>query len=337
MIQECSALRNSVTQFCAEIGSDPLIVQGAGGNVSWKDGCTLWVKASGAWLADAAGQAIFVPVDLGSLRIAIDEREFSVVPKVLGLSGLRPSIETLLHALMPHTVVVHVHAVGVLALLVRGDPQVDLELRIGKALDWAYVDYYKPGAELAEAIHAALLGRRSTQVVFMKNHGLVVGGVDVEGIRDTLNAVFTLLRTPAVALPQGRAPISEHGDYVALSDLAVQALAQNSQLFHRLGTDWAICPDHVVFLGPAAHTYESWSDFKQALSSAAQPPELVFIRYIGVFTTHKFSQAKAAQLRCYLDILVRQPLGAVLQSLSELQVAHLLNWDSEKYRQQLER
>jgi rhamnose utilization protein RhaD (predicted bifunctional aldolase and dehydrogenase) len=45
--------RASISAYCAEIGRDPLLVQGAGGNVSWKANDTLWIKASGTWLADA--------------------------------------------------------------------------------------------------------------------------------------------------------------------------------------------------------------------------------------------------------------------------------------------
>jgi rhamnose utilization protein RhaD (predicted bifunctional aldolase and dehydrogenase) len=36
-----------VKTYCSQIGADPLLVQGAGGNASWKEGDTLWIKASG--------------------------------------------------------------------------------------------------------------------------------------------------------------------------------------------------------------------------------------------------------------------------------------------------
>jgi rhamnose utilization protein RhaD (predicted bifunctional aldolase and dehydrogenase) len=48
-----NTLQASVINYCSTIGRDPLLVQGAGGNVSWKEGNTLWIKASGTWLADA--------------------------------------------------------------------------------------------------------------------------------------------------------------------------------------------------------------------------------------------------------------------------------------------
>ena len=132
-------LKTAVIEYCSIIGSDPLLVQGAGGNVSWKEGDTLWVKASGTWLAEAAEKDIFVPVDLQHLRTAIEKGDFSVTPKVLGDSVLRPSIETLLHALMPHRVVVHLHAIEILAHLVRDNCQTDFQLLLDASIHWTTV------------------------------------------------------------------------------------------------------------------------------------------------------------------------------------------------------
>ena len=42
-----------IKELCALIGSDPLLVQGPGGNASLKERETIWIKASGSWLADA--------------------------------------------------------------------------------------------------------------------------------------------------------------------------------------------------------------------------------------------------------------------------------------------
>lgn len=337
MNQDCSALGNSVKHYCAELGSDPLMVQGAGGNVSWKDGNTLWVKASGAWLADAATRDIFVPVDLVDLRASIDKGEFSAVPKLQALSELRPSIETLLHALMPHAVVVHLHAVEVLARLVRDTLQQELISRIGDALNWVVVDYHKPGAQLAAAIHNALQSRPDANVVFMKNHGLVIGGADVDAIRISLQSVIDRLCGKYVDAADSALPVSRHERYVAFADKAVQALALEDVYLQRLETSWALYPDHVVFLGPKAHVYTSWDDLTRTCSSAASLPELVFIRLSGVFVLQGFSKAKAAQLRCYYDVIVRQAPSTLLSSMNNSQIAEVLNWDSEKYRQCLEK
>ena len=129
----CSSFfRNQVESFCTSIGSDPLLVQGAGGNVSWKDGDHLWVKASGTWLAEAETSNIFVPVNLTHLQHALAENNYSVNPILLSNTFLRPSIETLLHALMPHKIVLHLHPVEILAYLVQDNAIELIELH----LDW---------------------------------------------------------------------------------------------------------------------------------------------------------------------------------------------------------
>ena len=43
----------------AALGSDPLRVQGPGGNTSIKDGDVMWIKASGTELANALTEDIF--------------------------------------------------------------------------------------------------------------------------------------------------------------------------------------------------------------------------------------------------------------------------------------
>ena len=58
----------SISEYCERIGSNPLLVQGAGGNISWKEGDVLWIKASGMWLIDAIKENIFVSVSLKNIQ-----------------------------------------------------------------------------------------------------------------------------------------------------------------------------------------------------------------------------------------------------------------------------
>lgn len=330
-------LRASIVRYCAEIGEDRLLVQGAGGNVSWKDGSALWVKASGAWLSEAARRNIFVPVDFDQLQNAITVGDFSVTPTLAEKSDLKPSIETLLHALMPHKVVIHLHAIEALAHLVRENCQNDLKSLCTAKLPWAFVEYFKPGAPLAAAVSDTLMNRPGARVIFLKNHGMVIGGEDVSQIRETLNSLTRELSTPLAEhrlLTISRSPVS---NYVPLVDNELHRLAFDAELFSRLEFDWALYPDHVVFLGPKAHAYQTWSPLIEVAQSNGQLPELVFVRDEGVFVTPGFSKAKLVQLRCYYDVLARQEHGSKLDPLSIDQVSELLNWDAEQYRMHFDR
>ncbi len=325
-------LRSSVIELCAEIGRDPLLVQGAGGNCSWKDDATLWVKASGTWLADAATRDIFVPVDLHALQCAIDAENFSVKPEPTIDSALKPSIETLLHALMPQTVVVHLHAIDILAHLVRSDGETILRAQLGNCLRWGIVDYHKPGAELAAAIKRVLDREPAARVVFMKNHGVVMGGADIGEIRHLLATLIERLAPASHSL--AAAPFASAAPvpgYAAIADESLHQLATDAQLFARLATAWALYPDHVVFLGPRAHRYDSFAELARS-AAAGDRPDLAFVRNEGVFVSSTFSSSQIAQLRCYYDLLIRQPHDAPLCPLTAADVADLLSRDDEQHR-----
>lgn len=336
MIQPDGKTASQVKACCARLGKDPLLVQGAGGNVSWKEGDVLWVKASGTWLARAEQEEIFIPVDLAHVRQEIAAGNFSVTPVVLGDSTLRPSIETLMHALMPQPIVVHLHVVEILANLVRERCDISAAALPEVVLPLAVVDYFKPGAELAKEIHAALAKEPSARVLFLKNHGVVIGVENTGQVEPLLTALIEAMKIAPVAVsPAAVSPaISQHSELVPVADKEIHQLACNPTLFNRLSADWALYPDHVVFLGARPFIFDSWQALNDYTMSAPVP-ELVFIRDAGVFVSASFSEAKHLQLRCYLDVMVRQDVDQQLSSLSGDKIAELLNWDAEQYRMSL--
>lgn len=333
-------MKASVIEYCTAIGADRLLVQGAGGNVSWKDADTLWVKASGTWLAEAAEKDVFVPVDLSNLRTLLDGGDFTATPRLRGESELKPSIETLLHALMPHRVVIHLHAIEVLAYLVRDDCMFEFQSLLDESIPWAMVDYYKPGTALASAVSAVLAEKPLAKVIFLKNHGVVIGGSDIAEVSQILGRLTKALSIipDAISYPQRLESPGVRGpsdQYSPVADLDVHQLALNTDLFDRLKSDWALYPDHVVFLGPRAYAYKTWEVFNEESEKLGELPELVFIHGEGVFAKPSFNKAKHAQLRCYYDVLTRQKPHSLLRILTNAQIAELLNWDAEQYRMNL--
>ena len=180
----------TISQMCADLGKDPLLVQGAGGNVSWKEQEALWIKGSGTWLAHANDADIFVPVNLKHLQVALAKQDFDVKPQIIGEHTLRPSIETVLHALMPHQVVAHLHAINALSYLVNQDCIQSIQhICQQTSIDAAFVGYYKPGPELAQAIYEALQNAPEANVIFLQNHGIVLGANTIEGIYSLLEKI----------------------------------------------------------------------------------------------------------------------------------------------------
>jgi len=62
-----------VLALAARLGRDPLVIQGAGGNISLKRDDVMWVKASGTWMAEAMERSILIPIDTAAAPLASDD------------------------------------------------------------------------------------------------------------------------------------------------------------------------------------------------------------------------------------------------------------------------
>ena len=130
----------------ARLGSDPLQVQGPGGNTSIKDGEVMWIKASGTELANAETQDIFVAVDRNAAKAeASGYGDGSCKQTVLDPAiTLRPSIETTFHAALDYTVVAHTHSVATLVHVVGPEGRAQAVKKL-VGLPFVMVPYAKPG------------------------------------------------------------------------------------------------------------------------------------------------------------------------------------------------
>ena len=330
-------LAQAVKRFCVQIGSKPLLVQGAGGNASWKEGGTLWVKASGTWLADAELNNIFVAVDLEHLQSQLKHDNYSASPRLSTPSHLKPSIETILHASLDFKIVVHLHAVEILAQLVKENARDLMAIFLKGSFNFIYVDYFKPGFELAEAVNKALKDNPGAEVILLANHGMVLGGDSVEQISGLLDRVLAVFQAPISASSRYvnvRSAKSEVLGYLPIADNELHILALDDWFFEVVEKFWCLYPDHVVFLGAKASVFQSWQLFRKFIADCEvlQHPTLVFIRGEGVFVRAEFGRSMLVQLRCYYDVIRRQSDASALQPLTLRQVQDLLDWDAEKHR-----
>jgi rhamnose utilization protein RhaD (predicted bifunctional aldolase and dehydrogenase) len=340
---EFAALR----RLSAQIGADPMLVQGAGGNTSIKQDEILWIKASGTWLMYAERDDIMVPVAIEPLLEAVAHRrpeaekaqEFVVAE--LNPAGLRPSIETTVHALMPQRVVVHVHCVETIACAVQMSPKAFLEERL-RGLNWVFVPYRRPGLPLAQAISERL--RPETDVLVLGNHGLVVAAETVAEAETLLARVSGLLARPVRSAPP--ADLAALLRVAAGSGYRLPAYAES----HAAAADLASCrfaaggslyPDHVIFLGVGsviAGPNEKAAAIETKIRGEGQDaPVSILFPGKGVLMRRDASGGAEAMARCLADVTSRIDEGARLRYLTDEENGALLDWDAEKYRQELNR
>ncbi|CAN7492537.1 class II aldolase/adducin family protein [Rhizobium sp. LjRoot98] len=331
----------------ARVGADPALVQAAGGNTSIKEGGTLWIKASGLWLMQARQRDVMVPVALDALLDALErddpstEKAQDFVIADRNPSGLRPSIETTVHALMPQKVVIHVHCVETIATAVQVNGETIAASKLS-GIPHAFVPYARPGLPLAKAIATRI--RPDTSVLILGNHGLAVAAETVAEAELLLAEVSNRL-----ALPRRKAP---DADLAALSRLAVGsnfALPEDS-LIHDAATDLASCriaaggslyPDHVIFLGRgsfvAAPGETAAAIEERHRGEGVSVPLALLFPGKGVLVSKEVTAGALAMARCLSDVLGRINEGARLRYLTDAENAELLGWDAEKYRQELNR
>jgi rhamnose utilization protein RhaD (predicted bifunctional aldolase and dehydrogenase) len=313
------------------LGRDPEQVQAAGGNTSLKADGVLWVKASGLWLADAGSRDIFVPVDLGRVLAGVaDDLADPVAAAVLqdlNPEGLRPSIETTLHALLPHAVVVHTHSVRTIALAIREDAEARLAERLD-GLPWAYVPYCKPGLPLTRAVAAKVRGR-TVDVLVLGNHGLVVGASSVASADRLLREVERRLDAPRLVLPAGDPARLDAPGLRPVRHAAAHGLAMDPEVVARVGRG-SLYPDHVIFLGPATAILGDEA-------AAERGTKLFLAPGAGALVPSDAIPSADELALCLALVMERVPPDARLRYLTPEDEAELMNWDAEKYRQALAR
>ncbi|RDZ26744.1 class II aldolase/adducin family protein [Lysobacter silvisoli] len=332
---------DALVALSARIGADPLLVQGGGGNTSCKRDGTLWVKASGTWLAQARERDIFVPLPLEAVRAALQHQDGEArLTQLADPRALRPSIETSLHALLPHAVVAHVHAVNTIAWAVRADARARLDALLSD-MNWAWVPYRRPGYPLTQAVREAL-SQRAADVLVLANHGLVVGAADCAGADALLAEVERRL-----ALPQRGAAGADLARLRAVNDLnwerpsdeSVDALATDAVAL-AIAREGALYPDHAVFLGARAAVVEPGDTLSAAVARAGigdTAPVYALVRGAGVLVAPGLSAGAQAMLHCLALVALRLRGDEVLSYLGDEDVAALAGWEAEAYRRALAR
>ena len=206
---------DSLLKVSARIGGEPLLVQAGTGNTSIKLDGVLWIKASGKWLAHASHDEILVPGSLAETRRRIEQNaDPAGQSAIVGGKALGTSVETAMHSVLPHRVVLHVHSVNTIAWAVRRDGFAELTARL-EGIDWQWIPYVPSGLPLARAVESAIARSPQTSVLVLANHGLVVCAEHCEAAEELLREVerrvalsaATISEAEQVAHPVGQAPV----------------------------------------------------------------------------------------------------------------------------------
>lgn len=364
-------------------GADPEWVLAGGGNTSLKDEHRLLVKASGTSLGtiDESGFCAIERSRLDRLWSASypessAEREAAVLADLLASRSpgetKRPSVETLLHGLLPQTYVVHTHpaVVNGVTCAVRG--REIIERLFGEEGIW--LPFVDPGYLLAKAVRAGLEAFRARTgsnpaCLFMQNHGLLVAGESPEEVERISQRVVARIgaeirRRPdlsarpidveaAASVARALSRLSGGATVRALCDEETLARSASPAAFAPLAS--AFTPDHIVYAGHAflfveapagtaaaadalsAAVEAAWGEFR---ARQGQAPRIVAVQGLGVFACASGEAAARNALLLYTDAckiaVYAESFGGV-HHMTKAQIDFIRGWEAESYRASVSR
>lgn len=159
----------SLDEVSSQIGKSIEFVQGPGGNTSWKQNGTLWVKASGYKLSEALSKEIFCEVSIANPEVNLNSDD------------RKPSIESILHASRRESFVVHTHSIGSVSLGCRAKWSKE-SIDFMKSNRICTIEYYRPGKKLAVQLIKRDRELSNSHGVLLLNHGLVLWGENIHEI-----------------------------------------------------------------------------------------------------------------------------------------------------------
>ena len=323
-------------------GSRADYTQGGGGNTSVKnfDNGTMLIKASGYRLVDISENTAFVAVDKNKIKDyyeSVDllvekdyEKESAEVSKnsVVALEGmptLRPSVEVGFHAILKKYVI-HTHSVyaNVITCSQEGEA---LAEKLFKDKDFGYIflPYINPGFELTLAMKNKIdtfvkETGKYPEVIFMKNHGLVVTGdyidrvkavnTDVnETIRNYLGLADDFRKVDLVATETG---------FKSATKIVTEFVEKNT-LNKAVLDETPLYPDQLVYLN----------------NILAHSPDTMVVKDGTVYYNTDIKQATTLEetLAAYLFVVTTvKNAKLTVSTMNEKEVYFINNWEAEKYR-----
>lgn len=267
-------------------GSDSNYVIAGGGNTSYKDDTTLYIKGSGTSLF-SINEEDFVRIDRKSLQemwqkeypLTEAEREQIVLQDLMnarlpGEELKRPSVETLLHDLLPYSYVVHTHPAIVNGLTCSQRGEKALKNLFGDAPLW--IPICNPGYTLALRVKKEIdryknIHKKAPQIIFLQNHGVFVASDTPEAIETQYRYITEAISKQIQRFPETSSIQEVFGPSGTIAKMLALCpdpfnLESGNRLFIRFRRDgelakltqtkenfkalfYPFTPDHIVYAG----------------------------------------------------------------------------------------
>jgi rhamnose utilization protein RhaD (predicted bifunctional aldolase and dehydrogenase) len=350
-------------------GKDPDFLLGGGGNTSFKDEKYIFIKASGFELASIEEDG-FVKLDRNLLESIfekeypadIDLRERLVLKdlmdsRVRGETS-RPSIESLLHAILPYKYVIHTHPAIVNGLTCSKNGRNLAEKLFNSRCIW--IPYTTPGYLLAKLAKAELSEYKNKHkllpdIIFLENHGLVVGAENLDDIKKIHNFIIKTLKKQ-ITLEPDFSPIQVSKEkiekvygriksYPAFKDMyiifdnntEISKVVKDRKSFEKVYSSYT--PDHIVYAGSEMLFIENLENIEIDIDRYSKRnscyPKIIAVKMIGIFAVGAKENTSRIALLSFLDALkiaiYAESFGGY-KFMDKKQIDFIKSWEVEEFR-----
>lgn len=358
-------------------GSDPDYVLFGGGNTSWKSEEMMVVKASGTDLGTIDENG-FVLLDMNKLRKIRttkypedrEERENRALKDLMdsrltGEKG-RPSVESLLHAIIPDKYVVHTHPAILNGLnCSAAGKEAAVKLFTDKCIWIPLVD---PGYILANTVDDELSiwmdvhDGKLPDYIFLQNHGLFLWGSNSEEIAGKFETLFKILKNQCSNSGATEIDTKESVSDVFLQNIGklagpggyalfttgneIRSLLKSRESSSNLTK--SLTPDHIVYMG---HTplvcdnlpeeqlmTEIEKDYEGFTEKWGKEPKSILILgkgFVSVGNSKKSAEIARLLMMDAIRVIRISHTFQGPQFMTEEKVRFINTWEVEKYRAKL--
>jgi len=269
---------NELIEISKYYGSNKEYVIAGGGNTSFKDHETIWIKTSGQALSEltegglvALSRQKLQIISSGSYSEDPLTREEQVKEDLFRSiidtgKDIRPSVETSLHEIIQYKFVVHLHPTLINGILCSRTAKSLTNKLFGDSV--LFVPYTDPGYTLFKKLESEIISYRTKyshdpQIIFLENHGSFVSADTTEEIRKIYDDIIQKIKeqvTPisdtlplpfnpilSKVLPTIRILLSgdEPGVLRFRNNSLIARFYQNQQEFHKISLP--LTPDIIVY------------------------------------------------------------------------------------------
>jgi rhamnose utilization protein RhaD (predicted bifunctional aldolase and dehydrogenase) len=350
-------------------GNNKNYVIAGGGNTSYKDESSIWIKASGTSLANITEDGlvclsrqglrnIYTKIYSQDVNTREEEVKQDLQSCIISPRDKRPSVETSLHDCIDYPLVVHTHPTLVNAVMCSKTCKATIDRIFGNSA--IYIEYTDPGYILFKKVHDRVQKYVSShmylpKIIFLRNHGVFVAGTTVDEIRNIYDSIERKIKHELSQTLPDPSHISNQLETIVhavesltpkkasgVNSKLIQHFALDNKMFEKIANPFT--PDIIVYCKSKYLFVENENDIAMEIQLFEQKngynPKIIIIKNKGMIALDDTRKMADTAIEVFEDMMkvsfLSEHFGGP-QCMSDEQIRFIDTWEVEYYRRKMSR